>query len=150
MCLMSIMPDTYYSQGWLKEHLYRTQDDFPLPERALLGMQPVTNAEIFYDARNPNNNDILFGYQSRFDELRYRYNEVHGEIADNSNLTFSPYVQTRDFSVAPQLNPQFLTTENNIDNAWLSAPSETVFAVQVANRVNGTRALPYEAPLQLL
>ncbi len=146
MCLMSIMPDTYYSQGWLKEHLYRTQDDFPLPERALLGMQPVTNAEIFFNARQPDQNDNLFGYQSRFDELRYRYNEVHGEIADNENLTFSPYVQTRDFAQAPQLNPQFLTTEGNIDNAWLSAPNESVFAVQIANRVNATRALPYEAP----
>lgn len=146
MCLMSIMPDTYYSQGWLKEHLYRTQDDFPLPERALLGMQPITNAEIFYNARDLDSNDVLFGYQSRFDELRYRYNEVHGEMADNENLTFSPYVQTRDFDQAPQLNPQFLTTENNIDNAWLSAPDETVFAVQIANRVTATRALPYEAP----
>lgn len=146
MCLMSIMPDTYYSQGWLKEHLYRTQDDFPLPERALLGMQAITNAEIFYNPRNPDSNDTLFGYQSRFDELRYRYNEVHGEMADNANLTFSPYVQTRDFTTAPVLNPQFLTTEKNIDNAWLSAPDETVFAVQIANRVNATRALPYEAP----
>ncbi len=146
MCLMSIMPDTYYSQGWLKEHLYRTQDDFPLPERALLGMQPVTNAEIFFNARQPDQNDILFGYQSRFDELRYRYNEVHGEMADNENLTFSPYVQSRDFAQAPQLNPQFLTTEGNIDNAWLSAPNESVFAVQIANRVSATRALPYEAP----
>lgn len=146
MCLMSIMPDTCYSQGWLKEHLYRTQDDFPLPERALLGMQPVTNAEIFFNARKPAENDTLFGYQSRFDELRYRYNEVHGEMADNENLTFSPYVQTRDFAQAPQLNPQFLTTEGNIDNAWLSAPNESVFAVQIANRVNATRALPYEAP----
>lgn len=146
MCLMSIMPDTYYSQGWLKEHLYRTQDDFPLPERALLGMQPVTNAEIFFNARKPDENNTLFGYQSRFDELRYRYNEVHGEMADNENLTFSPYVQSRDFAQAPQLNPQFLTTEGNIDNAWLSAPNESVFAVQIANRVNATRALPYEAP----
>lgn len=146
MCLMSIMPDTYYSQGWLKEHLYRTQDDFPLPERALLGMQPVTNAELFFNARKPNENDTLFGYQSRFDELRYRYNEVHGEIADNENLTFSPYVQTRDFAQAPLLNPKFLTTEGNIDNSWLSAPNESVFAVQIANRVSATRALPYEAP----
>ena len=51
---------------------------------------------------------FFLGYQSRFDELRYRYNEVHGEMADNSNLTFSPYVQTRDFKCClPSLNPQF-------------------------------------------
>lgn len=146
MCVMSIMPDTYYSQGWLREHLYRTQDDYPLPERALLGMQAVTNAEIFFNARDNNANDVLFGYQSRFDELRYRQNEVHGLVADNANKSFAPYVQTREFAQAPLLNPTFLTTENNIDNEYLSAPNEVPYIVQVANRVKAVRALPYFAP----
>lgn len=146
MCVMSIMPDTYYSQGWLREHLYRTQDDYPLPERALLGMQAITNSEIFFNARDSAANDVLFGYQSRFDELRYRQNEVHGLVADNANKSFSPYVQTRDFAQAPLLNPTFLTTENNIDNEYLSAPNEVPYIVQVANRVKAVRALPYFAP----
>ena len=146
MCVMSIMPDTYYSQGWLREHLYRTQDDYPLPERALLGMQAVTNAEIFFNARDISANEILFGYQSRFDELRYRQNEVHGLVADNANKSFAPYVQTREFAQAPLLNPTFLTTENNIDNEYLSAPNEVPYIVQVANRVKAVRALPYFAP----
>lgn len=146
MCVMSIMPDTYYSQGWLREHLYRTQDDYPLPERALLGMQAVTNAEIFFNARDNSANEVLFGYQSRFDELRYRQNEVHGLVADNANKSFAPYVQTREFTQAPLLNPTFLTTENNIDNEYLSAPNEVPYIVQVANRVKAVRALPYFAP----
>lgn len=146
MCVMSIMPDTYYSQGWLREHLYRTQDDYPLPERALLGMQAITNAEIFFNARDNNANEVLFGYQSRFDELRYRQNEVHGLVADNANKSFSPYVQTREFAQAPLLNPTFLSTENNIDNEYLSAPNEVPYIVQVANRVKAVRALPYFAP----
>lgn len=146
MCLMSIMPDTYYSQGWLREHMYRTQDDYPLPERALLGMQAVTTGEIYYDPRNPVSNDVLFGYQSRFDELRYRQNEVHGLVADNANASFAPYVQTRDFGQAPLLNPTFLTTENNIDNEYLTAPNEVPFICQIANRVRAVRALPYYAP----
>ena len=146
MCVMSIMPDTYYSQGWLREHLYRTQDDYPLPERALLGMQAVTNAEIFFNARDNSSNEVLFGYQSRFDELRYRQNEVHGLVADNANKSFAPYVQTREFTQAPLLNPTFLTTENNIDNEYLSAPNEVPYIVQVANRVKAVRALPYFAP----
>lgn len=146
--LMSIMPDTYYSQGWLKEHLYLTQEDFLLPERALLGPQPVTTGELFFDAHNDSTgaNQELFGYQSRFDELRYRQNEIHGLVADDDNATFSPYVQNRKFAASPKLNLDFLTTENNIDNAWLSAPDEVAYIVQVANRVKVQRALPYIAP----
>lgn len=146
MCLMSIMPDTYYSQGWLKEHFYRTQDDYPLPERSLLGMQAITTGEIFFNPRDTDANEVLFGYQSRFDELRYRQNEVHGLVADNANASFAPYVQTRNFAQAPLLNPTFLTTENNIDNEYLTAPDEVPYICQVANRVKAVRALPYFAP----
>lgn len=146
MCLMSIMPDTYYSQGWLREHLYRTQDDFPLPERAQLGMQAITNAEIFYNPRDLSSNDVLFGYQSRMDELRYRQNEIHGKVADPSALSFFPYTQSRFFSAAPTLVPSFLSTKGNIRRDWLSAPDETTFIAQIANRVNAVRQLPYQAP----
>lgn len=146
MCLMSIMPDTYYSQGWLKEHLYRTQEDFPLPERAQLGMQAITNAEIFYNPRDLNSNDVLFGYQSRMDELRYRQNEIHGKVADPNALSFFPYTQSRYFSAAPTLVPSFLSTKGNIRRDWLSAPDETTFIAQIANRVNAVRQLPYTAP----
>ena len=148
MCIMSIMPDTYYCQGWHKEHLYQTQDDLPLPERALLGMQPVTQAEIFYDPRDTNNerNSILFGYQNRLDELRYRANEIHGEIANPNNKSFSPYTQARIFAEAPNLNENFVSTKGTIRNDWLSAPEEVPYMVQIANRVSAIRQYPYHAP----
>lgn len=146
MCLMSIMPDTYYSQGWMKEHLYRTQDDFPLPERAQLGMQAITQGEIFYNVRDLDSNDVLFGYQNRMDELRYRQNEIHGKVADPNALSFFPYTQSRYFDQAPTLVPSFLTTKDNIRRDWLSAPDEVTFIAQIANRVDAVRQLPYVAP----
>lgn len=146
MCLMSIMPDTYYSQGWMKEHLYKTQDDFPLPERAQLGMQAITQGELFYDVRNLDSNDVLFGYQNRMDELRYRQNEIHGKVADPNSLSFFPYTQSRYFDVAPTLVPSFLTTKDNVRRDWLSAPDEIAFIAQIANRVDAVRQLPYVAP----
>lgn len=146
MILMSIMPDTYYCQGWQKEHFYQTQDDLPLPERALLGMQPITQGEIFFNPRDSQSNETLFGYQNRFDELRYRQNEIHGEIANPNNNSFFPYTQARYFDSAPNLNQEFVTTEGNIRNDWLSAPAEVPYMVQVANRVNAVRPYPYHAP----
>lgn len=146
MCLMSIMPDTYYSQGWMKEHLYRVQEDFPLPERAQLGPQAIVQGEIFYDPRNISNNEILFGYQNRMDELRYRQNEIHGKVADPTALSFFPYTQSRHFDVAPTLVPSFLSTKNNVRRDWLSAPDEVTFIAQIANRVDAVRMLPYVAP----
>lgn len=147
MIIMSIMPDTYYCQGWHKEHLYQTHDDLPLPERALLGMQPVTQAEIFYNPRPiGDENSKLFGYQNRLDELRYRANEIHGEVANPNNLSFFPYTQARYFESAPNLNQQFVETDDTIRNDWLSAPDEVPYMVQVANRVTAVRQYPYHAP----
>ena len=49
MVLMSIMPDTYYSQGLDERTSIPYSIDFPLPERAALGMQPVYRGELYYD-----------------------------------------------------------------------------------------------------
>lgn len=146
MCLMSIMTETYYSQGWMKEHLYRTQEDFPLPERANLGIQPVTLEEIYRYPDNRSRVKNLFGYQSRFDELRYRQNEIHGAVADPTNLSFYPFTQSRDLQSEPVLNPSFLSTEGNLRKDWLTAPDEIPFVCQIVNRVNSVRPYPYVAP----
>ena len=140
--IMSIMPDTYYCQGLQREDTYQTSDDFYLPERAGLGMQAVLQDELYNTAGS---HDIVLGYQNRYDELRYRSNEVHGKVADDTNESFSPYVQTRIFKSAPTLSPEFLTTKDNIPNKWLSSAEEVPYIIQVANKVRAVRPVPYKA-----
>lgn len=150
--IMTIMPDTYYCQGLNREDTYEVAEDFYLPERAQLGMQGVLEKEIYNqtDDKDEENNK-LFGYQNIYDELRYRANEVHGEVANvdsgsgTSGASFSPYIQTRYFKKAPTLTPSFLTTAGNINNSWLSAKDEPPFIVQVANKVQAVRPVPYRA-----
>lgn len=150
--IMTIVPDTYYCQGLNREDTYEVAEDFYLPERAQLGMQGVLEKEIYNqtDDKEEENNK-LFGYQNIYDELRYRANEVHGEVANvdsasgTAGASFSPYIQTRYFKSAPTLTPSFLTMEDNINNSWLSAKDEPPFIVQVANKVQAVRPVPYRA-----
>lgn len=150
--IMTIVPDTYYCQGLNREDTYEVAEDFYLPERAQLGMQGVLEKEIYNqtDDKEEENNK-LFGYQNIYDELRYRANEVHGDVADidsasgSVGASFSPYIQTRFFKSAPTLTPSFLTMANNINNSWLSAKDEPPFVVQVANKVQAVRPVPYRA-----
>ena len=150
--IMTIVPDTYYCQGLSREDTYEVAEDFYLPERAQLGMQGVLEKEIYNqpDDKEAENN-ILFGYQNIYDELRYRANEVHGDVADvaasggSVGASFSPYIQTRYFKSAPSLTPAFLTMEDNINNSWLSAKDEPPFIVQIANKVQAVRPVPYRA-----
>lgn len=144
MTIMSIMPDTYYSQGVLRENLYQTQSDFYLPERAELGMQAIFQGELFFSG-DDDEDYKLWAYQDRFDELRYRPNEVHGKVADPNNLSFSPYIQTRFFDSVPAFNDAFVSTENNINKSWLSATNEVPYIVQVKNIVQAIRPVPYRS-----
>ena len=144
--IMSIMPDTYYCQGLSREDTYKTAEEFYLPDRAELGKQAILNKELYNDPQDIDNDDI-FAWQNRFDELRYRANEVHGDLADESKLYAKPYIQTRIFGSRPTLTPEFLTTKDNIDEDWLSEDADIhiPFLVQIGNKVNAIRPLPYRA-----
>lgn len=145
LTMCSVMPDTYYCTGLKREDTYQTSDDFYLPERSQLGMQAVLNKELYNDVKDYNHNDDVFGYQNRFDEMRYRANEVHGKVADLSNNSFSPYIQTRHFQSRPTLTPEFVTTKDNISTNWLSHETEVPYIIQIAHRVTAIRPLPYRA-----
>lgn len=144
--IMSIMPDTYYCQGLDRQDTYKTAEEFYLPDRAELGKQAILNKELYNDPQDIDN-DNIFAWQNRYDELRYRANEVHGDLADETNNTAKPYIQTRFFSERPTLTPEFLTTDGNIDEDWLSedVSLHTPFIVQVGNIVTAIRPLPYRA-----
>lgn len=144
MIVMSIMPDTYYCQGLEKTDTYETPEDFYLPDRAKLGMQAILNKEIYNDPTS-GDNDKVFAYQNRFDELRYNQNEVHGKLADPNNNSFFPYIQTRYFEACPTLSPEFLTTESNISKDWLTSVDEVPYIYQIAFNLRGVRPLPYRA-----
>lgn len=145
MTLMSIMGDTYYSQGWKKQDLYTTADDFYLPERAKLGLEPVMDAEIYYSDANTRS---VFGYQNRYDSYRYRANEVHGVVANFSDTNdISCYIQQRHFTSKPTLSKEFLDATVGLDNRYLSVAdgSMPTFFVQLNNNVFATRPIPYKA-----
>lgn len=140
----SIMPDTYYCQGSWREDCYETSEDFYLPDREGLGMQAILNKEIYNDPSD-SDNDGVFGYQNRFDEMRYRANEVHGKVADKDSRSFFPYIQTRFFNSRPTLTPEFLTTKDNIPKDWMTSVSEVPYIVQFANRISAIRPISYRA-----
>lgn len=145
MGIMSIMPDTMYYQGLNRLDTLRTQADIYLPERAGLSPQAVLNQELYYQIDKESENKDMLSYQNRFDELRYRSNEVHGLVADDKNLSFFPYTQARKFNKLPTWSAELMTTKNNVRKDWLSAPGEPPFLVQVANNVRAVRPLPYRA-----
>ena len=87
--LCSVMPDVYYFQGLNRMYTKSLQSEEFLPNRDKMGMRPIMNMELFPFWHKVYDED-LFAYQNPFDEFRYCENEIHGQLADSSKLSFFP------------------------------------------------------------
>lgn len=147
MILACIMPDVYYSQGLSRLFTDRKQIEKFLPERSLLGMQPILNKEIYYAGNNGDsegNDNYLWAYQNPYDWLRYIANGIHGKIADPNSESFYPYTQARHFTQLPNWGREFSST-NDVRKSYLVAPSEDAYSAQFSINIRSVRPLPYKA-----
>ena len=147
MILACVMPDVYYSQGLEKIFTDSLQSQKFMPERVLLGMQPIYNKEIYYAGNNGNSqgdDNYLWAYQNPFDNLRYIPNKIHGKIADPNNKSFYPFTQARKFTQLPNWGRSFSSTAD-VRKDYLTAPSEDAYSAQFNMNIRAVRPLPYKA-----
>ena len=102
--IMSVLPDTEYSQGLHRKFVKRDILDYYDPMFAQLGEQEVKNFEIYADSSNGQD---TFGYQSRYAELKYNASETHGSF----RTTEADWTMSRQFSAPPVLNGDFVTAD---------------------------------------
>lgn len=105
LCIMSIMPHASYMQGiprYLGDRWNRFS--YAWPEFGNLGEQEVFNWELYLSKLQNSNNDGTFGYQSRYAEMKFGLNEVHGEF--KTSLKF--WHTAREFGSRPNLNLNFV------------------------------------------
>ena len=132
--LMAIVPKPAYQNGINRQWLMQSRYDWYVPEFANLGEQEVFNEEIYAQASAGNGG--VFGFQERFNELRYMPSTVHGQMRS----TLDYWHLGRIFEDLPNLNTDFLTC----------APSKRIFAVQdedsvivdYGNLISAARPLP--------
>ena len=76
--IMSIMPRSSYQQGIDRQWLRRSRYDFYSPEFANLSEQGIERAEI-YATTSGTENRTIFGFQGRYDEMRFKRSLVCGK-----------------------------------------------------------------------
>lgn len=136
--LMSIMPRTQYSQGINRQWWRETRYDFYSPEFANLSEQAVLNAELYYTG-NDNQDDNIFGYQGRYDEMRTKQDLFCGAMRD----TLSYWHLGRKFDSLPGLNETFIKCIPRKD--IFAVPSEPGFIVHINNLITAVRPLPIQS-----
>lgn len=121
--LSCVLPRTAYMQGIKRMFFNRkTYLDYPWPVFGHLGEQEVFNAEIYASPESSTDaqsgdinaeNKGTFGYQSRYADIKYNADEVHGDFC--TSLDF--WHMARKFDNRPLLNESFITA-NPTNRIW--------------------------------
>lgn len=104
--LVSARADLNYQQGLHRMFSRQTRLDFYWPEFSHIGEQAVLNKEIYADASA--NDALVFGYQERHGEYRYKPSIVTGLFRSNATSTLDAWHLAQNFAALPLLNSAFI------------------------------------------
>lgn len=119
--LASVRADLTYQQGMSRMFSRSTRWDFYWPALAHIGEQAVLNKEIYLDGSA--NDDLVFGYQERFAEYRYKPSMVTGQFRSNAATPLDTWHLAQDFSSLPTLGATFIEDNPPVDRV-IAVPSE--------------------------
>lgn len=141
--IMSIVPKPAYFQGIPRQWLRSSKYDWYSPEWAHLSEQAVIRAELYANGTSGDNNTV-FGYQGRFNELRSKQNMVCSLMRPGVSGSLGDYWNmVREFPSYPELNETFIRCVPRKE--WLAVPEEPACLVHFANKIKAVRPLPIEA-----
>lgn len=114
--MVNIQPIAQYQQGIPRDAMYETRYDYMWPILSETGEQELFSAEVYATADNVNSKKT-FGFEPRYNHLRFGEKTVHGDFRTN----LSGYHAGRIFTEEPNLNENFIKAD----------PTKRMFAVEL-------------------
>lgn len=122
MGIANVRGENTYQQG-LRRHWSRlTRYEFYYPVFAHLGEQSVLNKEIY--CRGNASDNLVFGYQERFGEMRYMPSQVTGLFRSTAAGTLDLWHLAQRFTSLPTLNQTFIEENPPVDRV-IAVPAST-------------------------
>lgn len=137
--LASVRADLNYQQGLSRMFSRRTRWDYFWPALAHLGEQTVLNKEIY--AQNDANDDLVFGYQERYAEYRYKPSNITGQMRSTFAQTLDTWHLAQEFTSLPTLSFTFIE-ENPPIARIIAVPSEPEFLFDAFFSYKCARLMP--------
>ena len=111
--------DLSYQQGLERFWSRSTRYDFYWPALSMIGEQAVLNKEIYMDGSA--NDDLVFGYQERYGEYRYKPSTIAGQFRSDHSTPLDTWHWALDFASLPALNSTFIQEQPHFDRSLASA-----------------------------
>ena len=137
--LVSVQADLNYQQGLERFWSRRTKFDFYWPALSHIGEQAVLNKEIYTQGTAAD--DLVFGYQERYAEYRYKPSTITGEFRSNFAQSLDTWHLAQDYSALPALNANFIADNPPIART-IAVPSEPQFIMDSYMRLRCARPMP--------
>ena len=111
--LVAVRADLTYSQGLNRMWSRQTRYDFYWPALSHIGEQAVLNKELWWSAAAAD--ELVFGYQERFAEYRYKPSMITGIMRSDAAGTLDAWHLSQDFAALPVLDAAFILDNPPID-----------------------------------
>ncbi len=122
--LMNVRADLNYQQGLNRMWSRSTRWDYYWPALSHIGEQSILNSEIYaVGSGTPLQDDLVFAYQERFAEYRYKPSQITGQFRSNHATSLDTWHLAQDFSALPVLNAAFIVDNPPVDRV-IAVPSE--------------------------
>lgn len=138
--IVSVRADLTYQQGLARMFSRRTRYEFFWPALSHLGEQTVLQKEIFANGVDVND-DVVFGYQERYAEYRYKPSQISGLFRSNVPGTLDAWHLSQDFATAPVLDAAFIVEDPPVDRV-IAVPSEPHFLFDSYFKMHCARPMP--------
>ena len=117
----------------------QTRFDHYWPELATIGEQEVLFKEIW--AEGTPNDDLVWAYQERFAEYRYKPSMITGKMRSADPTGLDVWHLSQDFASPPVLNSEFITEDVPLDRC-IATPDEPHFKLDSYFNLRCVRPMP--------
>ena len=138
--LVCARADITYQRGLHRKFSRSTRYDHYWPSLSHLGEQAVLQKEI-YASGVPAEDDLVFGYNERYAELRYFPSLITGTMRSTHPQSLDAWHLSQDFANAPTLSPEFIEQNTPIDRV-VAVPSEPDIIFDTYIQLKHARPLP--------
>lgn len=142
--LACVRADLTYQQGLNRMWSRQDRFDFYWPALAHLGEQAVLNKEIY--AQGTADDDLVFGYQERYAEYRYKPSQICGAFRSTAAAPLDTWHLSQEFSTLPVLDQTFIEENPPVDRV-IAVPGEPHLILDAYFDLKCARPMPmYSVP----
>jgi len=139
--LVNVRADLTYQQGLNRMWFRRGRYDYFWPVFANVSEQQVFDWEIYAEDESGDPNGVIFGYQERYAEYRYKPSQITGKFRSDDPESLDIWHLSQDFGSSPTLNDEFIIDEPPIDRV-VATPEEPHFLFDSYFNLRCARPMP--------